>query len=52
MADIKVEDLNSIVQDLSEDELGLQGGCHKTFTIRLPNGKSITGKFFCKPVIN
>jgi hypothetical protein len=51
MADIKVKDLNSIAQDLSENELRLQGGCYKTFAIRLSNGKLTTGKVFCNRVI-
>jgi hypothetical protein len=50
MANIKVEDLASTIQDLSEDELSLYGGCGKTFTIRLPNGRVITGRDLCLPL--
>lgn len=44
-------DSDSFVRDLSKDELRLQGGCYKIFTIRLPNGKLTTGKVFCNRVI-
>ena len=49
MAKIKVKDLTSTIQDLSEHELELQGGCGRTFTIRLPNGRVIIGMDKCAP---
>jgi hypothetical protein len=49
MANIKVKDLNSLIQDLSGHELELQGGCGRTFTIRLPNGLAIMGMDKCAP---
>ena len=41
MAKIKIQDLTSIIQDFSEHELELQGGCGRTFTIRLPSGRVV-----------
>jgi hypothetical protein len=44
MAKITVQDLNSIIQDLSEHELGLQGGlCGVLRKIRIGNLMFIIG---------
>lgn len=64
MANITTKDLNinttgvnllndsmGFIQDISEDELSLQGGCGKTFTIRLPNGRVIIGRDMCSPLL-
>jgi hypothetical protein len=51
MANIKVKDLTSTIQELSGHELELQGGCGRTFTIRLPNGFVVIGMDKCAPFL-
>jgi hypothetical protein len=44
MAKIKVQDLTGVIQDLSENELDLQGGlCGVLYTIRIGNLVVTTG---------